>query len=978
MIRAQRGIVLLFGIAMLVLVFSQPVAVAVSVGETGKPDYSNYKQIPGVTQKEIDAVERIKALRGHLEFGAGVSLNAFPAADGQLGGFFPLLVKRLEEIFGIPFTIAVYDRDTLGTRMADRQTDFTCAPVSGKGDGRTLSVETGVREPVFMYKKRLRNSYAIWKGRNGPVPVGFLEGSPLAGAITLPTADFVPVLVANYNEAVAALESGTIVAFFDYKSAVVEFNKHPGLSSREFLPRHLSPVAISTANPDFAAIIAVLEKYLVAGGQQELLALYKQGEADYGRSKLFATLSEEERAYIEAHKATPVPFAASKDNYPICFYDETKQRYQGISIEVLKEISELTGLAFAPSNKLGEIWPNLLEDLDHGRTALVTELIYTDERGKKYLWPATAYTSDSYALISRVEQEDISLEQISDYRIGVISGTGYMDDFIKWFPDHDKQVEFSTYAEAFDALGNRDVDFVMGTKNLLLNISNYLEKTGFRANTIFDYEYDSAYGFHPSQRVLRDIFSKAQELIDMNAIAHRWTLRVYDYQGKLEREEARNNSRIMLLVVVLLIITVSLVIALSIKRKQMAESLNRTLEETVRQRTAELEKQTDSALEASKAKNDFLARMSHEIRTPLNAIIGLSHVAKHASEPGSKAYNATSGAMTAATHLLGILNDVLDMTKLEAGKLVLTVESFPFKEAMDEVVSIIAERCSGKKLTFEHNVDTLIPITVEGDKLRMKQVLINLLGNAAKFTLPGGSVRFQVDCAPPSEKGIVRTTFTVSDSGIGISDDQLERIYLAFEQANASIATNFGGVGLGLSISQKLVSMMGGVISVQSQVNVGSTFVFALDLPLVEAVLEDGNRDVDAVDLTGKRILYAEDVEINRVILEEYLAETNVQIDEAEDGQIACTMFEQAPSGYYDLILMDIQMPNMDGCEAARKIRAFDRPDARSVPIVAVTANAYQEDISRAIMAGMNRHLPKPVDFGQLMTMLREMFPSAE
>ena len=425
--------------------------------------------------------------------------------------------------------------------------------------------------------------------------------------------------------------------------------------------------------------------------------------------------------------------------------------------------------------------------------------------------------------------------------------------------------------------------------------------------------------------------------------------------------------------VAVILVVAAFVIAIFIWRKQMTESLNRVLEDTVRQRTAELEKQTESAKKASMAKSDFLARMSHEIRTPLNAIIGLSHIVKNASEEGTKIRGAIDDVIKAAMHLTGILNDVLDMTKIEKGTLALAIAPFPLGEAMKEPINMIAGSMRERRIRLSHNIADIPTIIVNGDKIHLNQILINLLSNAVKFSNPGGKVRFNVECTLGSNKQEMLLRFTIADEGIGISQDQIKNIYHAFEQADASIATNFGGVGLGLSISQELISLMGGSISVQSEVGKGSTFIVALTLPLAGAFTDTGIKESTRVDLSGKRVLIVEDVKVNRIILRECLTGSDAQVEESENGEIACDMFEGSPHGYYDIILMDIQMPVKNGYEATEAIRAMDRPDAKTVPIIAVTANAYQDDIDRAMSVGMNEHIPKPVDFVRLTNTIKNL-----
>ncbi|MDR1203961.1 MAG: response regulator [Peptococcaceae bacterium] len=397
------------------------------------------------------------------------------------------------------------------------------------------------------------------------------------------------------------------------------------------------------------------------------------------------------------------------------------------------------------------------------------------------------------------------------------------------------------------------------------------------------------------------------------------------------------------------------------------EDANTNLEQTVRERTKELEEKTVAAQAASQAKSRFLTSMSHEIRTPLNAIIGMAHIAKKARTK-EKSDASTDEILAASGHLLGILNDILDMSNIESGKLTIEKDRLVLNRVMEEVVSIIGEGCRTKGLVFSHNIDALPRVTAMGDKLRLRQVLINLLGNAVKFTPEDGQVYFLVNVTKETD-AYADVRFVVKDTGIGIGEEQRERLFVAFEQGSAGNMKH-GGAGLGLAISQNLVGMMGGEITVESAPGKGS--VFAFEIRLEKTADAGGEGGIVIPDLTGKHILSAEDIEINRVVLTELLAETNAQVDEAADGAEAVEKFRRSPEGYYDFVFMDLLMPNMDGYGAARGIRGLNREDAVKVPIVALSANAYPEDIDRAIEAGMNSHLAKPVDFGAMMRILTE------
>lgn len=399
---------------------------------------------------------------------------------------------------------------------------------------------------------------------------------------------------------------------------------------------------------------------------------------------------------------------------------------------------------------------------------------------------------------------------------------------------------------------------------------------------------------------------------------------------------------------------------------------NEDLEQTVHERTRELEAQTVAAQIANRAKTEFLARMSHEIRTPLNAITGMAQIARKYAE-NEKTITSINEIETASVHLLGLLNDVLDMSKIGSGKFELATASFNLYEALDEVVSIIKLRSNEKNLAFNVNFAELSRnIIVLGDKMRLKQVLINLLGNAVKFTI-NGAINFEIKVTEENATDL-SLTFIVSDQGIGMSPEQLDKLFVAFEQADSTIATRFGGTGLGLAISQSLVQKMGGHINVSSEPHKGSVFNFSLSLPKAAATDE---RDEDMATivpcLANKNILLVDDNEINRMIIIELLANTEAYFDEVEDGLEALTKFQASPAGHYCLIFMDVQMPNMDGYATTRAIRELDRPDAKTVPILAMTANAYREDVNRALEAGMNGHVSKPVEINTVMNMLAQI-----
>ncbi|MCL2026556.1 MAG: ATP-binding protein [Leptospirales bacterium] len=385
------------------------------------------------------------------------------------------------------------------------------------------------------------------------------------------------------------------------------------------------------------------------------------------------------------------------------------------------------------------------------------------------------------------------------------------------------------------------------------------------------------------------------------------------------------------------------------------------------------------AEQANLAKSNFLSKMSHEMRTPMNAIIGMSTIAQLTADKEKMEYCFTK-INEASVHLLGVINDILDVSKIEAGKFELSYSYFNFKEMIDRVVSMINFRINEKNQRFEMLFDPRIPAIVKSDEHRFAQILTNLLSNANKFTPEGGSIILSVDILEINgPEYSIRVN--VTDTGIGITPEQKERLFSSFEQADESIARKYGGTGLGLSISKSIIEAMGGKIWFESEAGKGSSFIFEVKLEINLDVVEFAEKDsakkqeIDAADnefniFSGHTVLLAEDIEINREIITNILGPTGITLEYAENGMEAVKMFQASPSKYR-LILMDIQMPEVDGLEASRRIRNSGLEEAVSIPIIAMTANVFQEDIEKCLAAGMNAHLGKPIEVDELMKKLK-------
>ncbi len=390
------------------------------------------------------------------------------------------------------------------------------------------------------------------------------------------------------------------------------------------------------------------------------------------------------------------------------------------------------------------------------------------------------------------------------------------------------------------------------------------------------------------------------------------------------------------------------------------------------------------AEESNRAKTDFLSQMSHDIRTPMNAIVGFTDFAIRESDIRVIQENYLPKIRSSGQHLLMLINDVLEMSRIESGKLELNEEPAHLETLLQEIASIISLRAGNEGLQF-HTQYALQEPWVYCDKLRLNQVLMNLLGNAVKFTPKGGSVTLSVQQTPGQNPGYAGYRFQIKDTGIGMSREFLVKVFEPFERERTSTVSRKEGTGLGLSIVKRIVDATGGTITVDSIQGQGTIFTVDVSFRLAQEDVihrmeaEQSNMQASVVHLdamrkfaAGKRVLLVEDNEFNRLIAQAVLEEAGFTVEQADDGHVAVSMVSKAPAGYYAVVLMDIQMPTMNGYDATRAIRQLDR-DRAKVPILAVTANAFASDAKDAKDAGMDGHIPKPIDVSALYAAMVEI-----
>ena len=385
-----------------------------------------------------------------------------------------------------------------------------------------------------------------------------------------------------------------------------------------------------------------------------------------------------------------------------------------------------------------------------------------------------------------------------------------------------------------------------------------------------------------------------------------------------------------------------------------------------------------AAQDAGHAKSRFLANLSHEIRTPMNAIIGMTQIAQRTRE-AKEVMHCIDQIGRSSAHMLALINDVLDISKVEEGKLSLGRASFDLAKMMESVLTNIHPLAQNKGLQLDVAYHHVAQTAFFGDEMRLMQVLINLASNAVKFTPEGGQVHLSARQFKRDGNKVLMQ-FSVRDTGIGIAQDMQEHIFEPFEQVDNSSSRRFGGTGLGLAISRRIVELMGGDIQLESRLNEGSRFFFSvwLDVDQSQQPAEPEAPAAVAHDFRGKKVLVVDDVDINREIVRAFLDDTEVQVADAADGKEAVDIFAASGEGEFNVILMDMQMPVMDGCAATQAIRALPRADAQNVVILAMTANVFKEDVERVLAAGMDGHIGKPVNYDVLLHDLARAFALQE
>ena len=1055
----------------------------------GPPVFSSPQGVPGVTDEEIDAILALREKYDHFVLGMMPSTEAFYDASGEIRGFSAHLCQWLTEFFGIPFVPRLYSWNDLLEGLKSGEVDFSGDLTANEKRRQAYYMTDAIAERMiqFFYLEGAPPLSEIAASR--PLRYAFLaDGTNIDDIVSShdKNAAYELFFVRDADQAYHMLKSGAVDAFLGEDILKAAFDVYGDVSGRLFFPPILSPVSLSTQNPELKPVISLVQKVLQNGGGSHLAEIYRRGSGEYSRHTLFMRLTEEEREHIRDNPV--IPYVTQYNNYPMSFYNETERQWQGIAFDLLREIGELSGLSFqlAHGDELLK-WPNLLGKVESGEAAFITELIRTEARKGRFIWLDTTLATEYLTLASRAEQRNLGLNEVKNFTVGVIKNTAQTEAFNRWFPNHDKTVEYSDTRDAFLAMRKGEVDLVMTSTGNLLVMRNYLELTGYKANIVFAGTIqESTFGFNVNEAILLSIIDKALGFIDIETISNEWKNRSLDYRYRLmEAQRPWLIAAIALSMIILAL--VSFLLAKS-------RNAGKRLEKIINKRTGELELETsklntmidsipglvfckdlhsnytqcnkymmdyfalnkdniigkgdieglgisadmavrihygdrkviddgetsvaeywlphhngarrlfetttlplrqdgsivgligiaydmterkameEDALSASRSKSAFLATMSHEIRTPMNSILGFAELAMDSAD--ALQIKEYLGKIQDSTKwLLNIINDILDISKIESGKMELENIPFNLHEVFLRCQSTIQPSVTEKGLDFRVYMEPLAGKKLVGDSLRLYQALINLLSNAVKFT-EAGTIKLS-SVLKPSAGGDTAVYFEVRDTGIGMSPEQVKKIFEPFIQADSSTTRNYGGTGLGLAITKNIVELMGGKLAVDSSPGAGSAFCFEIMFETInapDAPLDDVKFSALEKPHFDGLILICDDNLMNLQVVCEHLARVGLGTVTAENGKIGLDMAQdrmEKGEKPYDLIFMDMFMPVMDGIEAASKIKALDT----GTPIVAMTANIMAGELEKYRKSGMPDFLGKPFTSQQLWRLLLKHLP---
>ncbi|MCL2008303.1 MAG: ATP-binding protein [Treponema sp.] len=937
----------------------------------------SFTDIPGITLDEIRAIEDLQSRGLSFAVSGPLSTELFIDEYGEHGGYLALLSEWLSSVFGLDFYPRIEGLGTIAQLLYAGDPFFAMQAIT---EGRSLSFylsETIAQRSVRMM--RLPESRSIVEISQSRLPrFIFLEGAMMIDHFADSEEPF--IIAEDYEEAYRMLLNGEADAFVGSNIMEVAFDSFGGVVTEDFFPLTFIPIALATGNPELRPIISILNKALLSGAYNHLTEIYRQGYEQYRRHRFTMLLTEEERAYIRTNPE--IPFATQYQSYPISFFNRHENRWEGAVFEVLDEMTQLSGLSFRLVNAPDTELPELMNLLEAGTAFFIPNLVQSDERRERFIWPSTMYINDRYALLSKRSFPNIELNDIPFARVGLHTGSAFTDMFRSWFPNAVNAVEYPSSAASFAALDRGEVDLVMSTQSRLSTMTNLYELSDYKANFLFNAAFEASFGINRDQVILLSIVDKALLLIDTNRIMEQWQSITYDYQARLMREQRPWLIGLVILTICVLVL-VSVLLTLS-------RSTGKKLEKLVRQRTIELEQRTEEADAASRSKTAFLANMSHEMRTPMNVVVGLTDLMLEEEDPSVNFKANLKKISTAGNTLLGLINDVLDISKIEAGKLELMPVKYEVPSLLNDIIALNLIRIEDKPIKFNLDINENLLCNLYGDDLRVKQIINNLLSNAFKYT-QRGFVKLGISIVHEGGSEVLVSIY-ISDTGIGIREEDLKKLFADYGQVDTRTNRMIEGTGLGLSITKRLVGMMNGEISAESEHGKGSVFRVTfrqgyLDNTVIGPDVAENLRKIRysedkrsdkkklvRADLSHARVLVVDDMQTNLDVASGLLRKYMMQVDCVLSGPEAIERLRQSDP-VYNAVFMDHMMPGMDGIETTAAIRSLGTEYAAKIPIIALTANAIQGMEELFYSHDFQAFLPKPIDIRLLDSVVKRWIP---
>ena len=1124
--------------------------------------FKSFQDIPGVTEKEIIAIESLKRERLSLVFGVPPSTEAFLNENGEAGGYAALLCEWLTGLFDVQFNLEILEWVELTEKLNAGEADFSIhlAPDEENLEHYYMTDIIAERQLIEIRLAKNRELGQILSER--PPKYAFISGSPTESLVSAMEKSYTyePVWVDGYAEAYRTLERGKADAFIAPGIAKANFAAYDNVVSEYFYPLISSPASMATASPALESFISVLNKALRNGAMPYLKYLYNLGNDEYLRHEFMMSLSGEEKAYLQ--NTASVPLAVQYHNYPVVFYNANDKKWDGITFDLLREVERLAGLVFEVVNDEHTGMDDLMEMLYDGKAHMYSDLVCSTRQEPHFIRGDYKLMADQYALLSKTETPNIKLNEVPYARVALIRNTAYAEMFRTWFPQAVNTREYENANDAFLALEQGEVDMIMAAKSNLLYFLNYYEFSGYKANYLFNYFYESSFAFNKEQTVLRSIMDKALSVIDTEVVVGQWLTKTFDYKSRImaarlpwlvgaillalvvvvlllflfykksrvlmcieaahddikhrdlllcaannvssvlfepdlgcfedslwksmeimaeavgvdriciwkncndrsrlhfslnyewengsfrsdaekgslapdlwfdehpafnkmilkgncinslvsdlppaERAQLAPRNIISLFAVpvllqnklwgyvsfdnckreylftdseVLILRSVSRMLAHSVIRNEMTRNILDT--------TALMEEAKEAAEQANRAKSEFLSHISHEIRTPMNTILGVTEIQLQKLNNSPDVDEAFSLIYSSGNLLLNIINDILDLSRIEAGKLELHPVRYDIPSLVYDTMQLTLLRYDSKPIDFKVKIDENTPLDLFGDELRLKQILNNILSNAFKYT-DKGRIELSVTAETNREmfvqgpESLTKCVLVlqVSDTGQGMSEEQIGKLFEQYTRFNLDVNQSVVGTGLGMNITKRFIDMMNGEIFVESVVGKGSVITVrlpqesigsALCGPELAENLQSG-RFQSIIKLRKGRVVHehmpygkvliVDDVESNLFVAKGMMLPYGLKIETVTGGSKA---LEQVRNGrVYDIIFMDHMMPGMDGIEAT----ALIRETGYTHPIVALTANAVVGQAEMFLRNGFDGFISKPIDARELNAIL--------